>query len=224
MGTARGLEARVVPREGFALELIRSGGLTRQAPLALVRSLALLPVSALDAWRIIRKQSPHLIIGVGGYSSGPVVLIAALRHIPTMVLEQNAVPGLTNRILSHVVEAAAVTYDTTLPYFEGKGFISGNPVRPEFFCGRICRADRGDSHPGGKTPPASSRRLSGGSRDQRGHGRRRSRPGGGVPAAVGDSSGGRARSRNGQARVPTSRPRRPGRSVPRHRRSRDGRR
>ena len=133
VGTARGLEARVVPREGFVLELIRSGGLTRQAPLALVRSLALLPVAALDAWRIIRKQSPHLIIGVGGYSSGPVVLIAALRHIPTMVLEQNAVPGVTNRILSHVVEAAAVTYDVTLPYFEGKGFVSGNPVRPEFF-------------------------------------------------------------------------------------------
>jgi UDP-N-acetylglucosamine--N-acetylmuramyl-(pentapeptide) pyrophosphoryl-undecaprenol N-acetylglucosamine transferase len=74
-----------------------------------------------------------VVIGVGGYSSGPVVLIAALRGIPTMVLEQNAVPGLTNRILARVVRAAAVTYDETLPWFRGRGFVSGNPVRAEFF-------------------------------------------------------------------------------------------
>ena len=132
-GTARGIESRVVPREGFVLEVIRSAGLKRQALLARVRGLMLLPLSAVDAWRVIWRYSPHLVIGVGGYSSGPLVLIAALRRIPTLVLEQNAVPGATNRILSHVVEAAAVTYDTALPYFKGKGFVSGNPVRPQFF-------------------------------------------------------------------------------------------
>ena len=73
------------------------------------------------------------MIGVGGYSSGPVVLVAALRGIPTMVLEQNAVPGLTNRLLARFVRSAAVTFDSTREYFGGKAFVSGNPVRPEFF-------------------------------------------------------------------------------------------
>ena len=72
------------------------------------------------------------MIGVGGYSSGPVVALAALRGIPTLLLEQNAVPGLTNRMLAPLVRAAAVTFDATLPYFRGKGFVSGNPVRSTF--------------------------------------------------------------------------------------------
>ena len=79
------------------------------------------------------RRRPHLVIGVGGYSSGPVVLMAALRGVPTMVLEQNAVPGLTNRLLAPFVRAAAVTFESTRRYFGGKAFVSGNPVRPEFF-------------------------------------------------------------------------------------------
>ena len=73
------------------------------------------------------------MIGVGGYSSGPVVIVAALRGVPTMLLEQNAVPGLTNRVLSRFVRAAAVTFDSTQAFFGAKAFVSGNPVRPEFF-------------------------------------------------------------------------------------------
>ena len=72
------------------------------------------------------------MIGVGGYSSGPVVLVAALRGVPTMLLEQNAVPGLTNRLLARVVRAAAVTFESTQAFFGSKAFVSGNPVRPEF--------------------------------------------------------------------------------------------
>lgn len=97
----------------------------------------MLPLSAADAWRVISRRRPDVVIGVGGYSSGPIVLGAALRGIPTMVLEQNAVPGLTNRMLSRVVRAAAVTYDTTVSYFGEKAFVSGNPVRPEFVNGSI---------------------------------------------------------------------------------------
>jgi UDP-N-acetylglucosamine--N-acetylmuramyl-(pentapeptide) pyrophosphoryl-undecaprenol N-acetylglucosamine transferase len=92
----------------------------------------LLPLGGLDAWRIISRRSPDLVIGVGGYSSGPVVLVAALRGVPTLLLEQNAVPGVTNRTLAHVVKAAAVTFDSTVAYFGGRGFVAGNPVRPEF--------------------------------------------------------------------------------------------
>jgi UDP-N-acetylglucosamine--N-acetylmuramyl-(pentapeptide) pyrophosphoryl-undecaprenol N-acetylglucosamine transferase len=132
-GTARGIEARVLPREGFALDLIRSGGLKGKSIADLVRGAWLVPASLWGAWRLVTRRRPHLVIGVGGYSSGPVVLAAALRGIPTMVLEQNAVPGLTNRLLARFARAAAVTFDSTRTYFGAKAFLSGNPVRPEFF-------------------------------------------------------------------------------------------
>lgn len=131
-GTARGIEARVLPQEQFELDLLRSAGLKRTSPTALVRGLALVPLGLVDAWRIISRRSPDLVIGVGGYSSGPVVLVAALRGIPTMVLEQNAVPGFTNRRLARFVSAAAVTFESTVSYFGRRAFVTGNPVRPEF--------------------------------------------------------------------------------------------
>jgi UDP-N-acetylglucosamine--N-acetylmuramyl-(pentapeptide) pyrophosphoryl-undecaprenol N-acetylglucosamine transferase len=131
-GTAQGIEARVIPREGFDLDVIRSAGLKGKSLSARLRGAALLPMSAVDAWRLLSKRKPDLVIGVGGYSSGPVVATAALRGIPTLLLEQNAVPGLTNRLLAPLVRAAAVTYESTLPFFRGKGFVAGNPVRAEF--------------------------------------------------------------------------------------------
>jgi UDP-N-acetylglucosamine--N-acetylmuramyl-(pentapeptide) pyrophosphoryl-undecaprenol N-acetylglucosamine transferase len=131
-GTAQGIESRVVPREGFELDVIRSGGLKGKSLAARVRGVGLLPLSALDAWRVIGRRRPDLVIGVGGYSSGPIVAMAAARGVPTLLLEQNAVPGLTNRLLAPLVRAAAVTYESTLPYFRAKGFVSGNPVRAEF--------------------------------------------------------------------------------------------
>ncbi|HJR61565.1 MAG TPA: undecaprenyldiphospho-muramoylpentapeptide beta-N-acetylglucosaminyltransferase [Vicinamibacterales bacterium] len=132
-GTARGIEARVIPREGFELDTLRSVGLKGTSAAALARGLALLPLSAIDAWRIVSRRRPDLVIGVGGYSSGPVVAIAAARRIPTLLLEQNAVPGFTNRALASVVSAAAVTFESTVGYFGRRGFVTGNPVRPEFF-------------------------------------------------------------------------------------------
>jgi UDP-N-acetylglucosamine--N-acetylmuramyl-(pentapeptide) pyrophosphoryl-undecaprenol N-acetylglucosamine transferase len=143
VGTARGIESRAIPREGFHLDLIRSAGLKGKSVAALARGLAVLPASAWDAWRVLSRRRPHLVIGVGGYSSGPVVALAAARRIRTMVLEQNAVPGFTNRLLARFVDAAAVAYDATLPYFGARGFVSGNPVRPEF----VARA--ADSAPAG---------------------------------------------------------------------------
>jgi UDP-N-acetylglucosamine--N-acetylmuramyl-(pentapeptide) pyrophosphoryl-undecaprenol N-acetylglucosamine transferase len=131
-GTARGIEARVVPREGFALDVIRSAGIKGKSIVARARGAALVPLGLVDAWRLVSNRRPDLVIGVGGYSSGPVVLAAALRGVPTMLLEQNAVPGLTNRLLGPFVKAAAVTFDSTRPFFGSKAFVSGNPVRPEF--------------------------------------------------------------------------------------------
>jgi UDP-N-acetylglucosamine--N-acetylmuramyl-(pentapeptide) pyrophosphoryl-undecaprenol N-acetylglucosamine transferase len=132
-GTARGIESRVMPREGFALDVIRSAGLKGKSLVDRVRGASLVPLGLADAWRIVSRRRPHLAIGVGGYSSGPVVLVSALRGVPTMLLEQNAVPGLTNRLLAPVVRAAAVTFDSTRGFFGSKAFVSGNPVRPEFF-------------------------------------------------------------------------------------------
>jgi UDP-N-acetylglucosamine--N-acetylmuramyl-(pentapeptide) pyrophosphoryl-undecaprenol N-acetylglucosamine transferase len=131
-GTAAGIEARVIPSTEFALDLIRSAGLKGKSTAARMRGAVLLPSGVVDAWRLISRRRPGVVIGVGGYSSGPVVLVAALRGIPTIVLEQNAVPGFTNRLLARCVDRAAVTYDTSLKYFGGKGFVSGNPVRREF--------------------------------------------------------------------------------------------
>jgi UDP-N-acetylglucosamine--N-acetylmuramyl-(pentapeptide) pyrophosphoryl-undecaprenol N-acetylglucosamine transferase len=131
-GTARGIETKVVPREGFELDLLRSAGLKGRSAAGALRGIALLPASALDAWRILSRRRPDVVVGVGGYSSGPVVMLAALRGIPTLIAEQNAVPGLTNRLLSWVVSAAAVTFDSTVTFFGRRGFVAGNPVRPEF--------------------------------------------------------------------------------------------
>ncbi|MBZ5556078.1 MAG: undecaprenyldiphospho-muramoylpentapeptide beta-N-acetylglucosaminyltransferase [Acidobacteriia bacterium] len=146
-GTARGLEARVVPREGFPLDLIRSAGVKGKSLAGLVRGAALIPISLLDSWRIVSARRPDIVIGVGGYSSGPVVLVAALRGVQTLLLEQNAVPGLTNRLLARVVKAAAVTFDSTRTFFGSKAFVSGNPVRPEFFAtAGPERESEGDEH------------------------------------------------------------------------------
>jgi UDP-N-acetylglucosamine--N-acetylmuramyl-(pentapeptide) pyrophosphoryl-undecaprenol N-acetylglucosamine transferase len=133
VGTAKGIEARVIPREGFILDVIRSGGLKGKSLAERIRGVLLLPTSFSDAARVLSARRPHIVIGVGGYSSGPVVLTAARRGIPTMVLEQNAVPGFTNRRLAARVDAAAVTFESTKAFFGAKGFVSGNPVRPEFF-------------------------------------------------------------------------------------------
>ena len=151
VGTAAGLEARVVPKEGFTLETIRSAGIKGKSLPALARGLALIPLGALDAARVISRHRPAVVIGVGGYSSGPVVALAALRGIPTMIMEQNAMPGLTNRSLARLVRAAAVTYPDSVAHFGDKAFVAGNPVRPEFF--------RGRAHDDDGSPPGAARVL-----------------------------------------------------------------
>lgn len=132
VGTARGIEARIVPLEGFELDVIRSAGLKGKSAGAVARGVGLLPMSGIDAWRVLSRRRPDLVIGVGGYSSGPIVALAAARGIPTLLLEQNATPGLTNRWLARLVDAAAVTYESSLRFFHGHGFVAGNPVREAF--------------------------------------------------------------------------------------------
>jgi UDP-N-acetylglucosamine--N-acetylmuramyl-(pentapeptide) pyrophosphoryl-undecaprenol N-acetylglucosamine transferase len=133
VGTAAGIEAKVIPREGFALDLIRVAGLKGKSAGARLRGLALLPLSAADAWRVLSRRRPTVVVGVGGYSSGPVLALAAVRRYPTLLLEQNALPGVTNRLLAPMVGAAAVNFEEALRFFPRTGFVAGNPVRAAFF-------------------------------------------------------------------------------------------
>src|SRR4051812_6074311 len=96
-GTARGIEARVIPREGFALDLIRSSGVKGKSLIDRARGAALIPVGLADSWRIVSARRPSLVIGVGGYSSGPVVIVAALRRGAAVVLGAEAGPGVCQR-------------------------------------------------------------------------------------------------------------------------------
>jgi UDP-N-acetylglucosamine--N-acetylmuramyl-(pentapeptide) pyrophosphoryl-undecaprenol N-acetylglucosamine transferase len=133
VGTARGLETRVVTQEGFNLELIDIAGLKRVGLANTLRSLSMLPRSMFQVRAILRRFRPDVVIGVGGYASGPVLLGAAFGGIPSLVIEPNAYPGFTNRILSRFIRAAAVGFADAAPYFHGKAVVTGNPVRPEFF-------------------------------------------------------------------------------------------
>src|ERR687883_1109462 len=133
VGTARGLETRLVPRAGFELSLIESAGLKNVGALGKLKGLLLLPKSFLAARRLIREFRPDVVVGAGGYVSGPVLLTAALMRVPTLIMESNAVPGFTNRRLIRFVDAAAASFEAALPYFGRKGVVTGNPVRREFF-------------------------------------------------------------------------------------------
>ncbi|HEV7680494.1 MAG TPA: undecaprenyldiphospho-muramoylpentapeptide beta-N-acetylglucosaminyltransferase [Pyrinomonadaceae bacterium] len=133
VGTARGLEIKLVPQAGFELSLIDSAGLKNVGLIARARGFLVLPKSFLAARSLIRAFRPDVVIGAGGYVSGPVVLTAALLKLPTLVMESNALPGVTNRTLARFVDKAAVSFDAALPYFRGKAVVTGNPVRREFF-------------------------------------------------------------------------------------------
>jgi len=133
VGTARGLETRLVPQANFDLSLIESAGLTNMSLGARLRGLWLLPKSFAAARNLIREFRPDVVVGAGGYVTGSVLLTAALMRIPTLVMESNAVPGFTNRRLARFVDAATVSFEATLPFFLGKAIVTGNPVRREFF-------------------------------------------------------------------------------------------
>src|SRR6185436_16022890 len=133
VGTARGLENRLVPHAGFELSIIESSGLKNVSMAARLRGLVVLPQSILAARRLIREFRPDIVVGAGGYVSGPVLLAAAMLGLPTLVMDSNALPGWTNRRLARFVDRATVSFAEALPYFRGKGVLTGNPVRAEFF-------------------------------------------------------------------------------------------
>ena len=142
VGTPRGLESKIVPREGFKLEMIHIGALKGVAMFERTKSLAQLPKSFIEALRILNRFKPDVVIGVGGYSSGPTLLMATLKRIPTMIVEPNAMPGFTNRVLARRVKAAALTFEDAQKYFKGRGMVTGNPIRTDF--AHLKKKERGD--------------------------------------------------------------------------------
>jgi UDP-N-acetylglucosamine--N-acetylmuramyl-(pentapeptide) pyrophosphoryl-undecaprenol N-acetylglucosamine transferase len=133
VGTKNGLESRLVPREGFNIEYIEVKGFKRKFSADTFRTVGKLVKSFGSINRILKKFKPDAVIGTGGYVCGPVVLSAALKKIPTLVHEQNAFPGATNKILSHFADIVAISFEEARPKFRGKAKITltGNPVKSE---------------------------------------------------------------------------------------------
>ena len=153
VGTERGLEKTIVPKAGFPLEFISAGGLKGKGGVDLIKNVAKLPLGFVQAWKLITKHNPNVVLGVGGYSSGPVLLIAALRGVPTIIHEANAFPGLTNRVLGKFVKSVAVAFAEALPRLKRPdGVVTGNPIRQEFFDKRSAGGDT-------VAPPRQRKRL-----------------------------------------------------------------
>ncbi len=131
-GTPKGLEGRLVPQVGFELELLPILPLNGVGAKRLLLGLLALPRGLVRAMRLVRRIAPAAVLGVGGYAGGPVCLASALMGVPTVILEPNATPGFTNRILGPFVRYAACAWPETLSSFGRKGVLTGNPVRGGF--------------------------------------------------------------------------------------------
>jgi len=132
VGTARGIETRLVPEAGFPLELIRVGQLKNVSLVTRLKTLTDLPAGVLRCVSLLRTFRPQVVVGVGGYASGPAMMAAILLRVPTLAFEPNAVPGLANRLVGKRVTAAAVNFEQTRRYFRHTR-VTGIPVRRSFF-------------------------------------------------------------------------------------------
>ena len=132
IGTARGIENRLVPAAGYPLHLVRVGALKNVSLKTRVNTAFDLPRALWDASRMLNEFAPDVVIGVGGYASGPAMLAALVKHIPTLAFEPNVVPGFANRLVARFVSGAAVHLGETAKYFR-HGEVTGVPVRHAFF-------------------------------------------------------------------------------------------
>lgn len=136
VGTEHGIEARIIPREGYPIKFVRSEGMVGISFAKKLKATFKLCLSFVDSYRILETLRPDAVIGVGGYSSGAIVLLASLKSIPTMIHEQNSVPGLTNRLLGKVVKRVCVTYHESMASFPmDRTFLTGNPIRSKILKG-----------------------------------------------------------------------------------------
>ena len=120
VGTARGLETKIVPDNGFQLALIHSAGLKNVGLMGKMKGMLVLPRSFIEAIKILREFKPDVVVGAGGYVAGPVLLSAHFMRYPTLVMDSNALPGFTNRRLAAFVDKAALTFEDAVPFFGKK--------------------------------------------------------------------------------------------------------
>lgn len=132
IGTARGMETRLVPQAGFPLELIKVGALKNVSLMTRAKTMFDLPRALWTSGRMLSDFNPDVVIGVGGYASGPAMFAAIRRRIPTLAFEPNVVPGFANRLVARWVSAAAVHFQETCEYFPNCK-VTGVPVREAFF-------------------------------------------------------------------------------------------
>ena len=132
IGTARGIENRLVPAAGFPLKLVRVGALKNVSLTTRLKTAFDLPRAVWDASGMLNEFAPDVVIGVGGYASGPAMLAAVVKHIPTLAFEPNVVPGFANRMVAKFVSGAAVHFEETARYFR-HAEVTGVPVRQAFF-------------------------------------------------------------------------------------------
>ncbi|MCX7816372.1 MAG: undecaprenyldiphospho-muramoylpentapeptide beta-N-acetylglucosaminyltransferase [Syntrophales bacterium] len=133
IGTRKGIEKKVLEELGFPLRFIDVEGIKRRGILKTVAALLKLPKSFAESRRILKTYVPHIVVGVGGYASGPAVLMAVIMGIPSVIAEQNAIPGMTNRILGHFVDRVFLSFPDEMGCFDqAKVRVTGNPVRSAF--------------------------------------------------------------------------------------------
>lgn len=158
VGTARGIEARVLPDLGWDLTLIEVSGLKTVGLFGAAKGLLRLPRALWQARRIVKQFAPTAVIGVGGYASGPVVMMAKLAGFPTAICEQNSIPGLTNKILGKLVRAIFLSFAESKRFFAAdKIVMSGNPVRRQLAAALL--GDGKKPEPAAAAEPAAARPL-----------------------------------------------------------------
>ena len=133
VGTARGIETRLVPAAGLRLETIRSAGLKGMGPMRLVRNVLQLAPAFWDSAAILRRHRVAAAFGIGGYAAGPVMLLAAMGAVPSVVFEPNAQPGFSNRLLAMLATRMATGYPAVAESWGPRALFTGCPVRHEFF-------------------------------------------------------------------------------------------
>lgn len=130
VGTERGIEARAVPAAGYPLELISAAGLRGKGTLSQIKGSAMMVYGYAQSRKILKRFRPDFVLGVGGYASLPMVLAARGMGIPRFIHEQNAIPGLTNRLLARFASKVFITLDESARYFpSATTLLTGNPLR-----------------------------------------------------------------------------------------------
>ncbi len=148
VGTGRPVERDVLGRLGLPLETITARGLKGKSIMERLGALAVVPAGLFQSASIIRRFKPDMVLGVGGYSSGPVCLAARVMGVPTAIHEQNSVPGLTNRILGRIADLVFISFESARSYFpEHKAYLSGNPVRREIALAAAQERPAADNRP-----------------------------------------------------------------------------